>query len=442
MTSAIHSDAALLGLQVCTQLPFALTGTPVARWDEASSGHAESAEAIQAAWAETLSLSKPGLQQAAKASATLSLDWRPGPQEPIASSHVSPAPSLVRELETLAAQLPRRPVLRQLEMGPPLSVRLGEGDLETLLAAADARFEGLSSCDRIVKVDAWSPHTAGLLPRFSTLGFRHVSLMLGALTGRRPLDGHATAGLVRQAHALGMTSVHVQFECPQEERHAGAYLPWLEAVLAARPQRVELCRPSASVAFVSAEASGAAWSLWLKTVHALATRGYGAVGPDWFALANDPMALAKRAGHLVWRDGRFFDSPATDIYGLGPGHHSRVCGASVRNFADEHAYSLALERQGLPVCALRRWNRLELARETMISALICQEHLEYQALELAHFVKMSRDLGPEMRALRELEGWGLLTCQDDGVQVTPQGRLLSANLRHALSTAAQTERVH
>ena len=424
-------------VSVLEALPFALPNAREGLWPSEGSDSPASAAQVRADWSEALSLGKPGFQRSDQSSATLSLDWNPASQERALPMHRSLAKSLATELSLLADLLPERLVLRQLEMAHPLALRLREGDLEDLLVAMQARFEGLSSCDRILKVDARSPHCSALLVRFAALGFRQVHLMLGTVPDPRLLDLDEAAGLVRQAHELGYSCAQVHFECPQEDRQGANYGPWLRALLAARPQRVEVRRPIAPVTLIRPQDSEA-WRLWLTTVDALLAQGYCALGQDWFACSDDRLAQAKQAGRLVWKDGRFLKSPAGDSYGLGPGNHSRVCGVSARNLDNERAYSLALEQGHLPVAALRRWNRLDLARETMTSALICQEHLEYQALELAHLVVMSRDLAPEMQALVDLQRLGLLESQEDGVQVTSLGRLLSSNLSHALRQAAHS----
>jgi oxygen-independent coproporphyrinogen-3 oxidase len=65
--------------------------------------------------------------------------------------------------------------------------------------------------------------------------------------------------------------------------------------------------------------------------------------------------------------------------------------------------------------------RDDLVRRVVIMALMCQGQLQFESIELAFLIDFKSHFAKEMEALEELEGQGLVTVNESGIDVTAQG---------------------
>jgi len=156
-------------------------------------------------------------------------------------------------------------------------------------------------------------------------------------------------------------------------------------------------------------------------IETLTGAGYVYIGMDHFALADDPLAVARAQGRLHRDFQGYTTQPDGDLIGLGVSAIGRVGTTYSQNAKTLDAYYDSLDRGRLPVArgiALTRDDRL---RRATIMALMCQGRVDFDAMGEAHAVDFRRYFVPEIAALGPLAAQGLVRVSDHGITVTEQG---------------------
>lgn len=145
--------------------------------------------------------------------------------------------------------------------------------------------------------------------------------------------------------------------------------------------------------------------------------GYQAVGLDHFALPDDELAIAARAGTLRRNFQGYTVDEADALIGLGASAIGKLPQGFVQNAPDLGGYSRAVAGGGFPIVkglALSDEDRL---RAHLIERLMCDLALDLDAVErgVCRFA-------PELAALAPLAEQGLLTIDGGRIVVTARGR--------------------
>ncbi len=151
----------------------------------------------------------------------------------------------------------------------------------------------------------------------------------------------------------------------------------------------------------------------------LGAAGYEAIGMDHYALADDSLARASRAGRLHRNFQGYTTGGDYDLLGIGPSAISQFPHLFSQNQRQLRGYNAALQAGQLPVeRGLAVHGPEVLERRALIRAVMCQFRV---ALELARF-------GQEWSDLQALAADGLVTLSQIGdqglVEVTREGRWL------------------
>jgi oxygen-independent coproporphyrinogen-3 oxidase len=150
-------------------------------------------------------------------------------------------------------------------------------------------------------------------------------------------------------------------------------------------------------------------------------RGYTYIGMDHFALPDDPLAVAKRAGRLHRNFQGYSTQPECDLIGLGVSAIGRVGASYYQNAKTLPEYCETVQRGQLPVVRGIASSTDDRVRHDAIMALMCQGRLEFAALERTHAIRMRDYFADELARLGPLADAGLVTIEPAAVQVTPTG---------------------
>ena len=104
------------------------------------------------------------------------------------------------------------------------------------------------------------------------------------------------------------------------------------------------------------------------------------------------------------------------------------------------AYYDALDQQQFPVVRGLALNRDDLLRRTVIMALMCQGALQYESVDLAYLISFKHYFAAELRALQPLQEQGMVTLDDNGIQVTERGWFFVRAVAMVFDRALQTDR--
>jgi oxygen-independent coproporphyrinogen-3 oxidase len=343
--------------------------------------------------------------------------------------------ALEREIALVAAELGARPRVSQLHFGGGTPTFLSDAELERLMKALDAAFALDTAAEVSIEVD---PRTvsAARLAHLKALGFNRLSFGVQDFDPAVQAAVHRiqpesqVRGLIEAARTLGFASTNVDLIYGLPRQTPASFARTLEQVRALRPDRIALYayahlpeRFKAQRRIVSAELPTGEQRLAMlaAAIAGFADAGYDYVGMDHFALPEDALAVAKRAGRLHRNFQGYSTQPDCDLVALGVSAIGKIGATFSQNAKTLPEYYAALTEGRLPVVrgyALTADDRL---RRDAIMALMCQGRLELDAIGAAHGIDARAAFADEIAALEPVAANGLVVLRPDGVEVTALG---------------------
>ncbi|HUO54775.1 MAG TPA: oxygen-independent coproporphyrinogen III oxidase [Rhodoblastus sp.] len=153
----------------------------------------------------------------------------------------------------------------------------------------------------------------------------------------------------------------------------------------------------------------------------LAERGYVAIGLDHFALPDDPMAVAMRAGRLRRNFQGYTIDQADALLPFGASSIGRLPQGYVQNAADVGSWRRSIEAGRFATVKGVGFSRDDLARAAVIERLMCDFSVDYGAIaekmlgDIAAFDAARADLAQLVRE-------GVATQEGRRVSITESGR--------------------
>jgi len=158
-----------------------------------------------------------------------------------------------------------------------------------------------------------------------------------------------------------------------------------------------------------------------RSLDALADAGYVYIGMDHFALPDDALAVAKRQGRLHRNFQGYSTQADGDLMALGVSSIGRMGSTYSQNAKTLEEYCDLLDQGHFPVVRGLVLTRDDLIRRTVIMAIMCQGHLQFEAINLAWLIDFKSLFANELAQLEEMQSQGLVTLTQAGIQVTAMG---------------------
>lgn len=292
---------------------------------------------------------------------------------------------LLREIEMVASRLPARMSVSHLHWGGGSPTTLAPDDLERAMAAVAARFDFAPGAELAIECDPRSL-SGEMIERIGALGFNRASIGVQEFDPkvqqainriqppdmvREAVDGFRAAGVDainfdliyglphQTVDMLAETVAHAAEMRPNRLALFGyAHVPWM-----AKKQRLIPNEALPGMAERSAQAKTAA--------AALVAAGYQAVGLDHFALPDDGLAVAARAGDLRRNFQGYTTDRAAALIGLGASSIGRTPHGFVQNVVETGAWARAISEGVLPVAKGRGLAGEDRLRGHVIERLMC-----------------------------------------------------------------------
>ena len=149
--------------------------------------------------------------------------------------------------------------------------------------------------------------------------------------------------------------------------------------------------------------------------------GYVYIGMDHFALPEDGLSVAKRQGRLHRNFQGYSTRPDGDLLGLGVSAIGSMGSSYVQNAKLIDDYSDLLHHGKLPVVKGIGLTRDDLARRSIIMALMCQGRVELADIEQSHLLEFSTYFASELAQLEAFAKHGLIEFDGRVITVTANG---------------------
>jgi oxygen-independent coproporphyrinogen-3 oxidase len=360
---------------------------------------------------------------------------------------------LAREVDLVAGILPARMKIDHLHWGGGTPTALEPDDLERMMEKVTSRFDYTDDAEVAIECD---PRTLSdeMIRRIGVIGFNRASFgvqefdekVQAAINRIQPPDmvRRAVEGL--RGAGVGGVNFDLIYGLPHQtveslKRTIGqcvemrpdrialfgyAHVPWL-----AKKQRLidEAALPGSVERRAQAEAAA----------NALVAAGYKAIGIDHFALPEDPLAVAARAGTLHRNFQGYTTDQAETLIGLGSTSIGRTPWGYVQNISETGAWSRAVMAGQLPVAKGHELSAADRARAQVIEQLMCEGAADLEAARRA-FGQDDGWCDDALANLAPMVGDNLVELDRDTVRLSEQAKPLARVAAAAFDTYFQSAR--
>jgi len=363
---------------------------------------------------------------------------------------------LSKELALHTLHLGQGQSVSQLHLGGGTPTFMSDGELRQLMGLLRQHFEFVPGGEYSVEVD---PRTVdeGRLAVLAELGFNRLSFgvqdfdpaVQKAVHRIQPAD--QVFQLVDAARRLGFESINVDLIYGLPLQTPESFDRTLAQVNSLRPDRIALYayahlperfKPQRRIHAQELPSGGDKVAMLSRSLDALTDAGYVYIGMDHFALPQDALAVAKRQGRLHRNFQGYSTQADCDLIALGVSSIGRVGASYSQNAKTMEEYCDLLDQGHFPVVRGLTLTRDDLIRRSVIMALMCQGHLEFEAINLAWLIDFQALFSKELAQLESMQSQGLVQLSDTGIQVTPMGWFFVRGVAMVFDRYLQADRNH
>jgi oxygen-independent coproporphyrinogen-3 oxidase len=342
---------------------------------------------------------------------------------------------LSKELDLHTRHLGRGQAVSQLHLGGGTPTFMSDDELRQLMAMLRAHFSFVPGGEYSVEVD---PRTVdeGRLAVLAELGFNRLSFGVQDFDSavqkaiHRIQPAEQVFKLVQASRRLGFESINVDLIYGLPLQTPESFERTLSQVQQLRPDRIALYayahlperfKPQRRIHAEDLPAGGQKVAMLARSIDALTDAGYVYIGMDHFALPEDALAVAKRQGRLHRNFQGYSTQADCDLIALGVSSIGRMGSTYSQNAKTMEEYCDLLDQGLFPVVRGLALTRDDLIRRTVIMALMCQGHLQFEAINLAWLIDFKTVFAQELKLLQDMQEQGLVKLTDGGIQVTATG---------------------
>lgn len=253
----------------------------------------------------------------------------------------------------------------------------------------------------------------------------------------REQDEDFIFALIARAKALGFHSTNIDliYGLPKQTAESFAYT--LQRVAELNPDRLSVFNYAHMPTLFAAQRKikdedlpGAEEKLRIlqETIASLTSSGYRFIGMDHFARPDDELAIAQQEGKLHRNFQGYTTQGDSDLLGLGVSAISMLGDTYAQNEKDLKTYYANVERDGNALWRGLEMNDDDCLRRDVIKALICHFALDFADIEQRYGIDFHTYFADDLALLAPLAKDGLVDVSQQGIQVTPRGRLLIRNV--------------
>jgi len=342
---------------------------------------------------------------------------------------------LSQEVALYSRHLGQGQSVSQLHWGGGTPTFLSDDQLRQLMNMLRKQFALVPGGEYSIEVD---PRTVdeSRLAVLAELGFNRLSFgvqdfepaVQKAVHRIQPAD--QVFKLVEVARRLGFESVNVDLIYGLPLQTAESFDRTLDQVKRLRPDRIALYayahlperfKPQRRIHASELPTAEGNVNMLSRSLAALTDAGYVYIGMDHFALAQDSLAVAKRQGRLHRNFQGYSTQADSDLIALGVSSIGKVGATYSQNAKTMDEYCALLDQGHFPVVRGLALTRDDLIRRSVIMALMCQGHLEFEAINLAWLIDFKTMFAPELERLTSMQAQGLVNLQNNGIHVTEVG---------------------
>ena len=347
---------------------------------------------------------------------------------------------LHHEIDMQSALFDRERSVEQLHFGGGTPTYLDEQGLRTLMSHLRQSFSFDESDEREFSIEV-DPRTvdSDMMRILAELGFNRLSLGVQDFDPRvqtainRIQSADDVDGLVWDAREHHFKSVSFDLIYGLPHQTVDTFDRTLEMVLEMRPDRLAIYnyahlpdrfRGQRMIEEGDIPRPETKLEILHHTIDKLAASEYVYIGMDHFALPDDDLVRAQRNGTLQRNFQGYSTHGGCDLVGLGVSAIGSIGNAFAQNTPSTIEYETLLHEGRLPIRRGLAVDADDLVRADVIKQLMCYDRLGFEDFGRSHGIEFRDYFAAEMGRLEDLAGDELVSLEDDGIRITPKGRLL------------------
>lgn len=332
--------------------------------------------------------------------------------------------------------------VKQLHWGGGTPTYLNKAQISRLMNVLRGAFNFSEKMEISIEVD---PREIELdvLDHLRSEGFNRLSMGVQDFNKEvqrlvnREQDEDFIFALLNHAREIGFTSTNIDliYGLPKQTPESFAYT--LQRVAELNPDRLSVFNYAHLPTLFAAQrkikeadlpTAQQKLDILQQTIGSLMQSGYQFIGMDHFARPDDELAVAQREGVLHRNFQGYTTQGDTDLLGLGVSAISMIGDSYAQNFKELKQYYQYVDERGDALWRGLALPRDDCIRRDVIKALICNFRLDFSAVEQKWQLNFRDYFAEDLALLAPLAKDGLVDIDDNGIQVTPKGRLLIRNI--------------
>jgi oxygen-independent coproporphyrinogen III oxidase len=351
---------------------------------------------------------------------------------------------MMRELAMQASLFDTTRPVTQLHWGGGTPTFLSHDEMRELMAATARHFTLVpdARAEYSIEVDPReaSAETIGVLRE---LGFNRLSLGVQDFDERvqkavnRIQPRAMTEAVLDAARAYGFKSVSVDLIYGLPHQNVERFTRTLDAIVGMRPDRVSvfgyahmpaLFKMQRQIDETALPTPAMRLAILERVIQRMRDAGYVHIGMDHFALPEDELARAFRAGALQRNFQGYSTHADCDLIGIGASSIGKVGDVYAQNARDLVGYAKAIDSGRLAITRGIRLSADDMLRRDVIMRVMCGGSLVFADVERAHGIDFNTVFADELARLAPFAGDGLVEITRDALRVLPAGRMLVRNV--------------
>ncbi len=339
------------------------------------------------------------------------------------------------ELDLVLAHLNGDRRVSQLHWGGGTPTYLSEQDIVRLLGSLRRRLPFVDGGEFSIEIDPRSARDSKLR-LLVELGFNRMSLGVQDIDPevQQAINRIQPAGMTEHTievlRGAGIDSINLDliYGLPhQTPDRFEKTLEWIEKI---RPERIALynyahlpSRFTAQRLIRDEDLPDAIGKLEIfrRASEHLIGAGYVHIGMDHFALPDDELAVAQRAGQLHRNFQGYSTQPDCDVISLGASAISKVGACYAQNLRGTKEYMNCVAKGQIPVFRGYELDRDDQARRAVIMDLMCRGRVDIEHIERDWRLEFTQYFRRELEQLAGLAAQGFATVGPQAIEVTPSG---------------------
>jgi len=343
--------------------------------------------------------------------------------------------TLYKEVALVVRTLESRQRVSQLHFGGGTPTFLSDDQLRHLMAFLREQFDFAKSAECSIEIDPRTV-THERLQNLWDMGLNRLSFGVQDFNPQvqeavhREQSTQSVFALMQDAREIGYTEINVDLIYGLPRQTTETFKETLRQIVELKPDRLavygyahlpHLFKPQRRIHEEELPDAGTRLSLLTMAIQELQRAGYDYIGMDHFALPEDSLSVAKRKG-LMHRNFQGYSTHADcDLIGLGVSSISKVGAVYSQNAKTIEEYTEQVENGHLPVIKGVTLTRDDMIRRSVITAIMCQGEVLFEAIELGYMIEFKAYFAYELEQLGKYVEEGFVEINDESIVVMPLG---------------------